>query len=102
MYPAFQPIVLVLIFAVYPGADSPQADTAKPVLAWGQKGDKAGEFYSPIGIAISAADEVFVTDNNNGRVQRFTTDGKYTGGFDLPWDNPKRKSTQAGGIAIDK
>ena len=58
--------MLVLVFAVYPGADSPQADTAKPVLAWGQKGDKAGEFYSPIGIAISAADEVFVNADNGG------------------------------------
>jgi sugar lactone lactonase YvrE len=73
---------------------------AKFLLAWGQKGDKPGEFYSPIGIAINKKDEVFVTDVNNARVQKFSTEGKYLGGFDLPRDEPKRKSNQAGGIAI--
>jgi sugar lactone lactonase YvrE len=80
------------------------ADEVKEVkflLTWGQKGDKPGEFYSPIGIAINKKDEIFVTDVNNARVQKFSTDGKYLGGFDLPWDAPKRKSNQAGGIAID-
>ncbi len=73
----------------------------KFVLAWGKKGDKAGEFYSPIGIAINKQDEVYVTDLNNARVQKFTADGKYLGGFDLPWDSPKRKSSLVGGIAVD-
>src|SRR5262249_28990939 len=74
---------------------------AKCVLTWGQKGDKAGDFYSPIGIAINAKDEIFVTDVNNARVQKFSTDGKHLGSFDLPRDEPKRRSNQAGGIAID-
>ncbi len=43
----------------------------KAVLTWGTKGDGPGEFYSPIGIAINAKDEVFVTDLNNCRLQRF-------------------------------
>jgi sugar lactone lactonase YvrE len=102
MRTAIQPIVLALCLAVPSEAASQQPSAAKPVLAWGQKGDKPGEFHSPIGIAISAKDEIFVTDNNNGRVQRFDSAGKHTGGFDLPWDNPKRKSAQAGGIAVDK
>ncbi len=71
------------------------------VLAWGKKGDKPGEFYSPIGIAINDRDEVFVTDLNNARLQKFSADGKYLGGFDLPLDGFKRKSSQAGGIALD-
>jgi NHL repeat len=33
-------------------------------------------------------------------LQEFSADGKYLGGFDLPWDTPKRKSSQAGGIAL--
>ena len=72
------------------------------ILSWGKKGDKPGEFYSPIGIAINAKDEVFVTDVNNARVQRFSSEGKHLGGFDLPRDEPKRKSCQAGGIALEK
>jgi sugar lactone lactonase YvrE len=77
------------------------AKAGKFVLAWGTKGDKPGEFYSPIGIAINKKDEVFVTDLNNARVQKFSTAGRYLGGFNLPWDAPKRKSNQAGGIAVD-
>lgn len=71
------------------------------VLAWGKKGDKPGEFHSPIGIAITKKDEIYVTDLNNARVQKFDTQGKHLGGFDLPRDDPKRRSCQAGGIAID-
>jgi len=86
------------------GPGKPCAEQPQPrfLLAWGKKGDQPGEFYSPIGIAISRQDEVFVTDLNNARVQRFDTEGKYTGGFDLPRDTPERKSSQAGGIAIDE
>jgi sugar lactone lactonase YvrE len=71
------------------------------VLTWGKKGNQPGEFYSPIGIAINKKDEIFVTDVNNARVQKFSTDGKHLGGFDLPLDTPPRRSNQAGGIAID-
>lgn len=80
------------------------ADLKEPkfLAEWGKKGDKAGEFYSPIGIAINKKDEVFVTDLNNARVQKFSSDGKHLGGFDLPLDNPKRKSCQAGGIVLDE
>lgn len=81
----------------------PAAEVKEPkfVLAWGKKGDNAGEFYSPIGIALSKKDEVYVTDLNNARLQKFTADGKYLGGFDLPLDTPKRKTSLAGGIAVD-
>jgi sugar lactone lactonase YvrE len=73
----------------------------KFVLAWGKKGGKPGEFHSPIGIVVNKKDEVLVTDLNNARVQRFSSDGTHLGGFDLPWDAPKRKSAQAGGILLD-
>lgn len=78
-----------------------EGDDAKFLLAWGQHGDKPGEFSSPIGIAINTKDELFVTDLNNARVQKFSADGKYLGGFDLPLDTPPRKASLAGGIAVD-
>jgi sugar lactone lactonase YvrE len=77
------------------------APGTKFVLTWGKKGDKPGEFYSPIGIAINQKDEIFVSDVNNARVQTFDTAGKFLREFDLPSDDPKRKSCQAGGIAIN-
>ena len=81
-----------------------QTDGFKWLLSWGRKGEAPGEFHSPIGIAIDKNDEILVTDANNGRVQRFNTDGKYLGGFDLPRDNPKnpkRRTGMAGGILVD-
>lgn len=92
-------LALLLALAALPAAEVKQP---KFLLAWGQKGDKAGEFYSPIGLAINQRDEVYVTDLNNARLQKFTADGKYLGGFDLPRDTPARKSSQAGGIALDE
>jgi len=86
------------------GAANAPADDRKEatfLLSWGRKGEQPGEFHSPVGLAINARDEIYVTDLNNRRIQKFTLDGKHLGGFDVPVDDPKRKSTQLGGIAID-
>jgi sugar lactone lactonase YvrE len=97
--PALTALILVLLFALRSMAeDLPQP---KFVLAWGEPGDGPGQFHSPIGLAIGKDDEVVVTDLNNARVQRFTTEGKHLGSFDLPLDMPPRKTNLAGGIAID-
>lgn len=71
------------------------------ILSWGQKGDRPGEFYSPISIAFNKKDELFVTDLNNARVQKFTAGGVFLSSFDLPLDAPPRKSTILGGVAVD-
>jgi sugar lactone lactonase YvrE len=81
-----------------PGVEQKEA---KFILAWGKKGDKPGEFYSPISIAIDRRDVIYVTDLNNARLQQFTTGGEYLGGFDLPLDAPPRKSCIVGGMAVD-
>ena len=96
-------LVCVIIAILTDSSVTLAAEFQEPiqVLAWGQKGDKPGEFYSPIGIAINEKDEIFVTDLNNARVQKFATDGTFLSGFDLPFDTPPRKSCMIGGIAID-
>jgi sugar lactone lactonase YvrE len=101
--------IFILVLAVVTvGSGEPAAVERAPVgktptfvLAWGKRGKNPGEFTSPIGIAISDKDEIYVTDVNNARVQKFDTGGKYLGGFDLPWDTPPRVSCQCGGIAVD-
>ena len=57
-----------------------RADEAKTkhVGQWGSKGEEKGQFNSPIGIAISKEDVVYVTDLNNARLQKFSTDGNLT------------------------
>lgn len=74
-------------------ADEPKPIVAKFVTTWGKEGETPGDFHIPIGIAINAADEVFVTDHYNNRVQKFDAGGKLLAHFAvLP--NP-------GGIAVD-
>lgn len=67
--------------------------TPRFVLEWGKQGTANGEFDFPIGVAVSAADEVFVTDFKNSRVQKFTTDGDFVAAFAV--------APFPGGIALD-
>ena len=77
-----------------PGHTEPSADVPRFVKQWGQRGSKEGEFDFPIGIAINRADEVFVTDFYNARVQRFSADGAFLGAFQV--------APFPGGLAIDQ
>ena len=79
-----------------PPTTAPTPDETPPpkfLAAWGQEGTLDGQFKSPIGIAINAADEVFITDARKNCVQRFTSDGKFLDKFDT--------GAFPGGIAID-
>jgi DNA-binding beta-propeller fold protein YncE len=46
--------------------------------------NEAGEFNVPQGIALDGADNVYVTDSSNSRVQKFTADGKFISAWG--WD----------------
>jgi sugar lactone lactonase YvrE len=46
------------------------------LTTWGKKGTGEGEFDSPIGLAVSPRDEIYVVDFKNARVQKFDADGK--------------------------
>ncbi len=60
---------------------------------WGKRGAEPGEFDFPIAIAINGADELFVTDHLNSRIQKFDTNGKLLLHF--------RVLPNPGGIALD-
>ena len=49
------------------------------VREWGEPGKGPGQFRLPHGIAIGPGGNVYVADRENGRVQRFTPEGKYVG-----------------------
>lgn len=76
-----------------PGHTEPTANAPRFVRGWGRKGSQEGEFDFPIGIAINRADEVYVTDFTNARVQTFSADGKFLSEFAV--------SPFPGGIALD-
>src|SRR4051812_16916780 len=69
----------VLFALLVAGTPAVRGDEPAPIRflrEWGHRGKEPGEFHFPIGIAINAADEVFVTDFYNNRVQKFSTEGK--------------------------
>ena len=65
------------------------------VASWGSLGTGPGQFDTPHGIAVSPADEVYVADRGNRRIQVFDPEGKYLREFtiDVPVDVNKGKVT---------
>jgi streptogramin lyase len=51
----------------------------KRVKQWGTPGQGPGEFKLPHSIQIDEKGVVYVADRENGRIQKFTLDGKYIG-----------------------
>jgi DNA-binding beta-propeller fold protein YncE len=101
IFPVFIPALAALLVFIYARLPASQVREPKLILTWGQEGQEPGEFHSPIGIAINKNDEIYVTDLNNARLQKFTSDGAYLGGFELPRDKPERDTSLIGGIALD-
>ena len=50
-------------------------------LSWGSSGSGKGEFYNPQGIAVDPSGNVYVADEGNNRVEKFTS----TGGYITEW-----------------
>src|SRR5207249_1869697 len=71
----------LLLASPLPAAEEAPVKPLRFLLSWGHKGDKPGEFHSPIGIAVDKTDHVYVTDFKNQRVQKFTADGKFVRTF---------------------
>lgn len=49
----------------------------KRLRQWGKPGQGPGEFNLPHGIAIDDKQVIYVADRENGRIQRFSREGKY-------------------------
>lgn len=72
------------------------------LLSWGREGAGEGELHSPIGIAVGAADELFVSDAYNHRVQKFDTEGRFLAQFEVPQHPDPALFVSGGGIAVDR
>jgi DNA-binding beta-propeller fold protein YncE len=53
------------------------------VREWGKAGHGPGELNLPHGITIDSQGIVYVADRENGRVQRFSTEGRFLGSWDF-------------------
>ena len=85
---------------------SPFAVTVKPfqvklVLSFGEKGSGEGLLSNPLGVAVTAKDEILVADNQNHRVQVFDSNGTFLRSFGHQGENAG-EFIYPNGIAIDK
>lgn len=82
-------------------ATASQADTPPGfVRKWGEFGTGDGQFDQPLGIAVDPAGNVYVTDGNNHRVQKFDAQGNFL----LKWGSDGAGDGQFSrpiGIAVD-
>ena len=73
----------------------------KSVLCIGKKGCGEGLLNEPMGVAVTAKDEVVVADNQNHRVQVFDSNGTFLRSFGHKGENSGEFKNPTG-IAIDK
>ena len=73
----------------------------KPVLCIGKEGSGEGLLSNPLGVAVTAKDEVVVADNQNHRVQVFDSNGTFLRSFGHKGENAGEFENPTG-IAIDK
>lgn len=96
------PIVIVYL-ALSPAFAFASSPTA--IIEWGDLGTEAGQFDTPVAIAVGGG-HVYVADFGNRRIQKFTTDGAYvaqwgTGGSgDGEFRGPAGIAIDAGGDVL--
>ena len=77
----YKGLSLVLLFSVlFVGVSFVQNSYAAPhsfELQWGESGTGSGEFIHPQHLAIDSENNIFVTDRDNSRVQKFDDQGNY-------------------------
>jgi len=70
------------------GGDGGEPEVLEPlktapnfISSFGQKGVRPGEFNSPMGIVIDYDGNIYISDMQNCRVQKFTSDGVYVNAY---------------------
>ena len=86
------PLFAVLAAQVAVASETPPSF----LLQWGSPGPGNGEFAYPRGVATDVAGNVYIADQNNDRIQKFTNNGVYVsqwgtfgtgnGEFEVPED----------------
>ena len=73
----------------------------KPVLCIGKRGSGEGMLNNPMGVAVTAEDEIVVADSQNHRVQVFNSNGTFLRSFGHKGENAGEFNYPVG-VAIDK
>ena len=59
----------------------PYREKNNPVREFGKEGNKKGELYYPIGLALYRNESIYIADALNNRIQIFSTAGKFVAEF---------------------
>ncbi len=81
-------------------ASAGHANEPRLLAQWGTHGSGPGQFDGPMGMAINAMGDVYVTDEGSNRVQKFTAGG----GFLAQWGTfgfAEGQFTYVGRVAVD-
>ena len=99
----YKGLSLVLLFSVlFVGVSFVQNSYAAPhpfELQWGESGTGSGEFIHPQHLAIDSENNIFVTDRDNSRVQKFDDQGNYIISWKLQ-SSDEEKIASPSGIAV--
>ena len=68
-------IIVLVLFYIIPLFFKSDKEAYQFVSTWGSEGSQPGQFSGPIGIAIDKAGFIYVSDAENDRIQKFTSDG---------------------------
>eukprot|EP00058_Branchiostoma_floridae_P022150 XP_002607640.1 hypothetical protein BRAFLDRAFT_84671 [Branchiostoma floridae] len=69
---------------------------------FGGEGSGSGEFMGPYGVAVSQANEVYIADSGNSRIQVFTMDGVYIREFTTTLPGETGGKFRPSGVAVDR
>ncbi len=70
-------VCLILLWSLVVVGESNAQPVVTFINSWGTGGSGNGQFASPLGLAVSSTGQVFVTDANNHRIQRFDANGVF-------------------------
>lgn len=105
-------LLLLLYFVALPGcrmvgnyenADNHFAANEGANFSWGSAGSDTGQFDEPSGLAVDSGGNVYVVDENNHRIQKFTAAGVFItqwgayGSGEGQFDEPSGVAVDSGG-----
>jgi DNA-binding beta-propeller fold protein YncE len=94
---ALLPLVAALVVALPTLA---RAEGYHLLRQWGSRGVGDGQFKGPVALAVAAAGPVYVVDQDNNRILKFTREGEFV----AQWGGPGAEAGQfdyPSGVAVD-
>ena len=85
-------IALLIVFCIIPLFFKSDKETYQFVSTWGSKGSTPVQFSGPIGIAIDKAGFIYVSDAENNRIQKFTSEGIFVAQWGSEGSSPGQLS----------